>query len=257
MRLKFLGCGAAFTVASDNFQSNLLLEDDFGKRLLIDCGSDVRWSLHAAGLSHRDISHVYVSHLHADHVGGLEWLALSTKFDAACVKPVLYISETMMDDLWNHVLSGGLRSLDQVEASLDAFFKVECIPLGAAFSWGGLELTLVSNIHYTSNGVVMPTYGLFFEIGGVKIWITADTQFTPDLLGYYYQSADLIFHDCETEPDPTGVHAHYHQLTTLPASIKGKMWLYHYNQGVLPDAVGAGFRGFVFKGQVFEFEQNR
>jgi hypothetical protein len=31
------------------------------------------------------------------------------------------------------------------------------------------------------------------------------------------------------------------------------MWLYHYNPGHLPDARADGFRGFVKKGQVFDF----
>ena len=39
MRLTFLGTGSAFTM--QNFQSNMLLEDG-GRRLLIDCGGDVR-----------------------------------------------------------------------------------------------------------------------------------------------------------------------------------------------------------------------
>ncbi len=66
MKLTFLGSSAAFESIADNYQSNLLLESSGQKKLLIDCGSDARRSLHAVGLSCKDITHVYISHLHAD-----------------------------------------------------------------------------------------------------------------------------------------------------------------------------------------------
>ncbi len=69
MKLTFLGSGSAFTM--NNRQSNMILEDD-GKILLIDCGTDIRHSLHQQDLSYKDIDAVYISHLHADHIGGME-----------------------------------------------------------------------------------------------------------------------------------------------------------------------------------------
>jgi len=70
----------------------------------------------------------------------------------------------------------------------------------------------------------------------------------------YYQKADIIFHDCETLKKPSGVHAHFNELVNLDKSIKAKMWLYHYNPIALPDAKKNGFRGFVKKGQIFQFK---
>jgi hypothetical protein len=49
------------------------------------------------------------------------------------------------------------------------------------------------------------------------------------------------------------VHAHYEELKELPAEIKQKMWLYHYSDGVLPDAQADGFAGFVKPRQEFIF----
>jgi hypothetical protein len=65
--------------------------------------------------------------------------------------------------------------------------------------------------------------------------------------------ADIIFHDCETASVKSGVHAHYTELLTLSETIRNKIWLYHYNPGALPDAKKDGFRGFVKKGQCFDF----
>src|SRR5579862_6482503 len=123
MKLTFLGTGSAFTV-SGNYQSNMVLESDTKKMLLIDCGSDARHSLNELGLSYRDIHSVYVSHLHADHVGGLEWLAFNTKFDSTIQKPNLFISEHLVHDLWNKTLSGGLSSIQDEIVTLSSFFQV-------------------------------------------------------------------------------------------------------------------------------------
>jgi hypothetical protein len=45
------------------------------------------------------------------------------------------------------------------------------------------------------------------------------------------------------------------ELKSLPAALKAKMWLYHWNGSFtkLPDAKTDGFLGFVEKGQEFEF----
>ena len=51
------------------------------KYLLIDCGSDARHSLAAAGYSFNEIDNIFISHLHADHIGGLEWLGFSRLYD--------------------------------------------------------------------------------------------------------------------------------------------------------------------------------
>ncbi|MEO8009587.1 MAG: MBL fold metallo-hydrolase, partial [Betaproteobacteria bacterium] len=108
MQLLFLGSGSAHTVGADNFQSNMMLIADSGRRLLIDCGSDVRWSLAKQGLSHLDITDIYISHLHADHIGGLEYVGFQTKFDPRCQRPRLYIEASLAGALWNHALRGGM-----------------------------------------------------------------------------------------------------------------------------------------------------
>ncbi len=87
--------------------------------------------------------------------------------------------------------------------------------------------------------------------------ISADSQFVPDLMLPLYQEAEIIFHDCETSEKKSGVHAHYTELKTLPSEIKRKMWLYHYQPLPLPDAKADGFRGFVKKGQCFDFQNEK
>lgn len=253
MKLLFLGSGSAFTVGSNNFQSNILLITEDDKKLLIDCGSDIRFSLHEAGLSYVDITDIYISHLHSDHVGGLEYMGLSSKFDPRCEKPNLYVSKDIASDIWDRTLSGGMRFVEGDITNFSSFFEIYPIKANGYFIWESIKFDLVKVIHVNSGFSLMPTYGLFFTLNNTRILLTADTQLCLDYLKDYYEQADLIFHDCETSKFPTPVHAHYEQLVALPKDLKQKMWLYGYQPGALPDAEKDGFCGFVKKGQSFEF----
>ncbi len=253
MKLVFLGSGSAFTVGASNYQSNLLLQkgDD---SLLIDAGGDLRFSLNEQHLTYSDIKNVYISHLHADHVGGLEWLAINTHFDKNYIgKPNLYVSDDIIQDLWDRSLSGGLCTLQTEKATLSTFFNVIPVKHEGGFLWGGAKFRLVQSVHVISNYTLMPCYGLFIYYNDHRIYFTADSQYAPKQLLDYYEEATIIFHDCETSERSTGVHAHYSELATIPAKLKKKMWLYHYNSGKLPDAKADGFQGFVQKGQKFSF----
>lgn len=253
MKLMFLGSGSAFTVGADNFQSNMLLFSDSGKKLLIDCGTDIRWSLYQAGYSHLDLTDIYLSHVHADHSGGLEYVGFSTKFDPRCSKPKLYLSTELADWLWERSLSGSMRSIQGEITDLGTFFDVQKVLPNSFFTWEGIIFYLIPSVHLVDPEGDVTSYGLFFEVKGTKVYLTTDSQFCPEKQGQVYERADLIFADCETTPFKSGVHAHYQDLVTLPEEIRQKMWLYHYQPGPLPDAQKDGFHGFVKCGQVFEF----
>lgn len=253
IRMIFLGAGSAFTVGANNFHSNVLIESSNGKRIIIDCGTDARHSLYEQNLTYKDITDVYISHLHADHVGGLEWLGFTHRFDESCDRPNIYVSELMAEDLWNKTLSGTMRSLEGEPADITSYFKIKKIPPNGSFKWEKIDFQLVQTVHIMNGKSLAPCHGLFFKLGDKKVYYTADSQFSPHMLEKFYEEADIIFHDCETSNCHSNVHAHFDELCTLPNDIKKKMWLYHYNPGPLPDAQAAGFQGFVKKGQVFEF----
>ncbi len=250
-QLLFLGSGSAFTVGGDNFHSNIFFISETGKKLLIDCGSDIRFSLNKEGFYHRDITDIYISHLHSDHAGGLEYVGLTTKFDPQCDKPNLYLSYDITAAIWNNTLSGGMGSIEGNITSLDSFFNVHEVDGNRSFRWEKIKFELVKMTHINNGTSVMPTYGLFFEVNHAKIFITSDTQLCYQQLETYYQNADVIFHDCETSKYPTPVHSHYEELVKLPEPIKRKIWLYGYQPGELPNAQKDSFLGFVKRGDRF------
>lgn len=217
----------------------------------------------------KDIDALYVSHCHADHVGGIEWLGFMRYFSQG-TKPDLFINERLSGTLWNDSLRGGMASHQGVILNLDSFFnKVHRIGKNGSFKFGGVRCQLVQTIHYMDGYEIVPSYGLLMKVQpdwlpsetppdqavkmSKEIFLTTDTQFAPHQIMDFYRRADLILQDCETAPWKSGVHAHYLDLKTLPPEIKAKMWLYHYNDFPLPDAVADGFAGFIKKGQTFEF----
>lgn len=253
MKLTFLGSGTAFSPASENYNSNMVLESDTGKNLLIDCGVDIRHSAHALNYHSQDFDGVYISHFHADHCGGMEWLALSRKFTKNATRPKLMIHPSMTQELWDHVLQGGLSTIKEYESTIETYFELYPFLDATHFQWEGIDFELVQAYHVYHMQQLRPTYGLFIRHNNTKLFITADTQFVPDRYRDYYQAADYIFHDCETGPNRSGVHAHYDDLLTLPKKIKQKTWLYHYSALHAPKDHD-GFAGFVQRGQVFDFQ---
>jgi ribonuclease BN (tRNA processing enzyme) len=289
IKITFAGCGSFFA-GPDMYQSNIVIEAPSGKRLLFDCGTHAQFSLGELGLSFKDFDAVWVSHLHADHHGGLEWLGFGSYFTASpwgSKKPHLFADATLMTELWDNALLGGMQCIQERLVDMTEYFDCMPVPEGHWFWWEGIRFFPVRTIHVLSGRRLKPSYGLYFQQAkkgdtrflpppanrkgdgpfvfppsgppavdfdrdSPKIYITSDTQFCPHLRNAY-KTADVVFHDCETAPYNSGVHATYDELRTLPEEVRKKTWLYHYQADPKQVPGADGFPGFVKKGQVFEF----
>lgn len=258
MNLTFLGVGSQFA-SQPLYHSNMLLTAKNGKKMLIDCGSDIRFSLGENGTSAAEllekIDAIYISHLHSDHIGGLEWVAFSCYFGAVRLRPKLFAEENLLRRLWDHALRAGLESVQGKCMTLDDYFECHYIPEGGSFNWEDIGFKLVQMPHITSSCGDHDSYGLFIESGERAIFITSDTQFHPQVIEEMAAKTEVIFHDCETSAVRTPVHAHYEELLTLPEHVKRKLWLYHYQSDEGKNPVKDGFRGFVKKRQEFDFPE--
>ncbi len=258
MRFKFVGVGSAFAPLKLG-QSNMLLIANNGNKMLIDCGMSSPYLLRdELGITPQEIDSIWISHAHADHIGGLEWMAFVRFFqpvkhsDGSVIKLKLMSNPIIMKELWDHSLMGGLESVEGKVMHLTDYFNCVPVPDNHTFEWEGYKFTPVQTIHVMSGYVFKHSYGLMIENPrNYKTFVTTDTQFCPYQLRKFYKEADIIFHDCETAPYKSHVHAHYDDLKTLDLDVKQKMWLYHY-QTTRPTAKEDGFAGFVEKYQEFD-----
>ena len=272
------------------FDQKNIRGDDSPYRLMIDFGSDVRHALCSVGLDFKDIDAYYVSHPHDDHIGGVEGLALKTFFNPfftknkakwldgsdiiekitykaakgqlykvpKAAKPLMYGHKDILEKLW-HAAEPGLLTLQQVrEVSLETYFNskvmVENEPLIFKDGKKTWHAYLVLSMHVVSGDSTMPSYGLIFETDDKIIFFPTDTQFMvpPQLRGHYMKS-DIIFHDTETSPFPSGVHTRLEELETLPVDLKKKMILYHYDATNKPENKESGFFDIAVCGSTYEF----
>jgi ribonuclease BN (tRNA processing enzyme) len=259
MKLTFIGRGGAFAPISIG-NSNMILESDSGKKMLIDFGITAPFIFRdEMGGNFQDVDAVYVTHSHADHVGGLEFLAfhrffLPKKDGCVMIRPKLFAVRDLMKELWDHTLKGGLESLQGKIMNMTDYFDCYPISTNKVFSWEGHYFTPIQTVHVRSGYIIKHSYGLGVSRernGTYDAYITSDTQFDRGLTEYYNR-AKIIFQDCETGNHRSIVHAHYDDLKTLHPDIKEKMWLYHYGN-IDPNWESDGFAGFVEKGQEFEF----
>jgi len=264
MNIKFLGTGSAFTLK--NFQTNFIIERN-NKKLLIDAGGDIRFSLAEAGMSYKDINAIYISHLHTDHCGGIEFLGFCTYFDPSMKEKIqLFGNSELLRKGWLDSWKGGMESIQGKNMTLDSFFDLNMIKQNGKFIWEDIEFSIVQSVHVMNGYALMPSYGLMAKDPETNktIFITTDCQFCPSQIIDFYKQADFIIQDCETTTFKSGVHANFSDLITLPLDIKKKMVLTHYQDNILCEdgintewkfkASSEGFIGFAKKGENFNFQ---
>jgi len=274
------------------WQSNFLIEfertgQENPYRLIMDFGGDIRHSLAEVGLNINDIDAFYCSHPHADHIGGVEFIALSTLFNPfyrsgkvewmkddegnfrnlpkrlaegeeipAEYRPTLYAHKSVLNELW-HAAQPGLETIQGVpDVNLETFFDVHEMydnkPLVMEDGKRHWKMFTVTSVHINAGYRQMPSFGLWIEgSDGQIIFMPTDTQFmTPKQVSLYYDRASVIYQDCETGPR-SDVHPHIEDLQTLEPETKKKCLLYHYN--IPPEGVDDEFGEILVRGRTHEY----
>ena len=282
MKVTVLGCGNAFSVKNGN--SCFLLEDseyvsisdsvhiggkNVTRRMLVDAGWALPYMLERNKVDINSITDVYISHSHSDHCGSCEYLGFSRydwinkpqRWDGFKIgrAPTLIANSKLMTDLWDNSLSGGMSSLEGVDAELDTFFRTMPILPNQTFEWCGWTCRLIQQIHIMTGTIITNTFGLFMEkpVHQSVYFVTDSQHCSPRQIEVFYKKADVIFQDCECIGVDTslkeskfmsGVHANYAQLAgwesansvKLSAETKAKMKLSHAVPSRKPTALAVG-----------------
>lgn len=219
-----LGVGDTF---SERHHTSALLLDYDGFRLAIDCPDRYREALRAAGeragrpLPLSSIDHVLVTHVHGDHMNGLEGVAFYKHF-AEQRRLSLVCSPEVRQVIWDERLRASMGALWDGQClralGFDDYF--EHVPL----AWSGVTTVGPFRIRARRTVHHVPTSALFIEAGGRTLGYSADTAFDPELIAFL-EPADVIVHETNFGP----AHTPYAALAALPAALRARLRLIHYD----------------------------
>ena len=260
MKITFLGVGSAF---SKLYGTSAALVESGSMKLLLDCGQSIPSILDDKCGGFKNVTHILITHLHADHIGGLEQVAIMMRM--VYKKKITIISTaSVLDRLWNCSLRGGLEFLeitpnDDQSQTLEDYFTLLPIEKHQWVSIAPEQSPVQLKLHTNNHVLKLETYGIELANGSLekenRVLYSGDVRFTPEYIRYGFENCNLVFHDCQLfdsgENNILGVHASYNQLLSLPAKIRQKIWIYHYGDSLLPDAKSDGFSGFIEPMQVF------
>ena len=253
LELFFLGVGSAFT--KRNYQTNLLILKG-ADHLLIDCGTKCPQAFFELGTPVTEVRNILITHSHADHIGGLEEVALLGRYMTKR-KPHIVINETYQHILWDMSLRGGSAFNEEEAGDILGFHDFFDI---IRPSWlhnypresfsariGEIDIKMMRTMHIPDSSFNWQSS--FWSCGIIiddRIMFTSDTRYDPELIISFDEIFDLemIFHDCQFFTG--GVHASLEELNMLPSKIKAKMYLTHYgdNWEDFEETVGKyGFAG--------------
>ncbi|MCH8968755.1 MAG: MBL fold metallo-hydrolase [Planctomycetes bacterium] len=281
LTLTFLGVGAAF--AKRNHNSNALIEawrkgpdhqeqpDDL---LLVDLGALGPRALDELkdkpGFGYLDVGgrinypairRIFISHQHADHIGGLEELALTNTYAFADpearkgFKPQIISSINVLVNLWDTSLKGGMGAIQGRHALLQDYFFILALKLDKRKHEGFSLLKRYRFDIFPTDHIQVerkydwPSYGLYITDtrSGETVFFSGDTRYDYPAYSRMMEAAKVCFHDVQLFDQPDPVHPLIHELQNMPAEIKAKTILYHYGDewdtGPF-DFVDGEFKGF-------------
>lgn len=230
MKVRILGCGTSTGVPkignewgqcdpaeprNRRLRSSILVESA-GKRVLVDCGPDLRAQLLAADIGKVDA--LIVTHDHGDHVHGIDDLR---PISAALGAPVPL-----------HARADVLESLRQrfgyAFAQSDFYRPIATgRPLAGDLAFGAASARFVDQPHGTTQSL-----GMRFEEQGKSIGYAIDFSDFTDEMTELYEGLDVWIADCLTRsPHPT--HAHLDAVLRWARDCKvGQLYLTHMGNGL-------------------------
>ena len=266
-KLEFVFIGTGTALGRKLYQNNCIIIKG-NTHILVDFGMTGPVALKKlAGLDVTEINNILITHSHSDHIGGLEYLALSKRYyvnsNQNNSKLKIITTPEYRDILWDMSLRGGLEWNESNKSGKPLTYadyfetiypkvisKKPRLILGIDFQ--DIHIEMFRTLHIPDNAVTLAeaflTFGIFVDN---RIMFSADTKFDKELFDLYADRSEVMFHDASLQPNP--VHASIQQLRTLPKKFKEKMYLMHYGDDYTKHDV-SDFAGFTRQGYRYIFD---
>ena len=230
MKVRILGCGTSFGVPrigndwgkcdpaeprNRRLRSSILVESD-GKRLLVDCGPDVRQQLLEADVA--TVDGVIITHDHADHCHGIDELRAVAQ---GVGHPVpFYARASVLDGLqrrFGYIFKGG------------GLYKAVGEPkeVGSELTFGRARIRFVDQPH---GGIT--SLGLRIDQDGRSLAYAIDFNELTAEMRALYEGVDVWISDClSRRPHPT--HTHLEAVLAWAEEMRvGQLYLSHLNNSM-------------------------
>jgi metal-dependent hydrolase (beta-lactamase superfamily II) len=248
MKIIPLGVNGAFT---KYFHNNYVFELD-ERKLLVDAGTTLRYSLKEAGYKETDITDIIITYLHSDHVGGLEEFAQRCKW-IHNHKPNLWIRGKMKQEL-EEVVGKGLFTDDLTLNDYFNVFTVEC-GFRNRFKIGAytIELIVTDDLHAKN----MKSFGLNIEFPNEEnILFTSDIAKHEQAIFKHFVTYKTValFHDISIVRNP--VHSYIEDVIEYYKDKidLNKIYAMHYQDDVDVEELEKQYGiNFVRSRKVYEF----
>jgi phosphoribosyl 1,2-cyclic phosphate phosphodiesterase len=249
LKVRILGCGTSTGVPkigndwgecdpneprNERLRTSILVESA-SKRMLVDCGPDLRQQLLAADVSRLD--GVIVTHAHGDHCHGIDEL-----------RPV---SQAIGGPVPLHARGDVIEELELRFAyafGQSDFYRpiVAARQLGDELRFGSARVRFVDQPHGGPTSL-----GLRFDESGSSVGYAVDFSDLSDDMASLYQNVDVWIADCLTrKPHPT--HMHLEGVLGFARDLGvGQLFLVHMGNGLdyqtliaeLPDWAAPAYDG--------------
>ena len=237
-KITVLGSGGAFATMEQG--NSAFLVEYLGRRILIDCGTTVPYTLRdEMGIPLQSITDVIITHAHGDHAGGVEMVLHACRWLGGGRKPTIWGSSKVLGGLYHtlRILSYEKDTTAVIHPAVKHFWEHHVAEGGSFLN--GLPLHTDSVEHVGG----MPATSI--RLG--PLFVSGDTN-SPVCPPY---DVELVFHEAEFG-FTTGVHCPVEHLVNTHNRLRSETWLYHCPPSIVE--APEGFAGILRKGQVFEIE---